>query len=291
MIKEYLKLHFLVFIFGFTAILGKLIESSAVTVVFYRSLIASLVLLLIVLLRKRKLNIGFKGVSTLLFVGAVMGVHWLCFFGSARLSNVSVCLVTFSTTSFFTSILGPFITRKKIILSEIVLGSLSIVGMAIIFSFEYQYTQGIVLGLIGAALAAVFSTLNGQLTFKYQAQIISFYELLGSGITVGLLFPIFEYFGWVAYSALWLSSFDLLWVLILALVCTVFPYVQMLNILKKLSVFTANMSLNLEPIYGIVLAYMIFGEKERMSAAFYVGGGIVMVSVFVQGYLSRKTQP
>lgn len=278
--KEYLKLHVLVLLLSFTGILGKLIEASTLAVVFYRTLVAALALFLILYLRKINLKIDLKDLGKLIFVGFLLGLHWLCFFGSAKLSTVAISLVTFSTTSFFTSLLEPVLGNKKIDCREIMLGLLAVVGVAIMFSFEIHYISGILIGLLGAFLCAAFTIFNSKLTHRFDSQIISFYEL-----TAAFLVCLVVYLAFFEKKDLIMSQQDWVWLLVLALVCTVIPHAQMIKIMKKISVFTVNLSLNLEPVYGVVLAYFIFGESERMSTQFYLGGVLVLLSVFLQPIL------
>jgi drug/metabolite transporter (DMT)-like permease len=282
--KDYLKLHALVLLLSFTGILGKLIEASTLAVVFYRTLLAAVALFLILYLRKVNLKISLRDLGLLLFVGFLLGLHWLCFFGSAKLSTVAISLVTFSTTSFFTSLLEPVLGKKQIDFKEILLGLLAVVGVAIMFSFEIQYLSGILIGLLGAFLCAAFTIFNSKLTHRFDSQLISFYELCAA-----FLVCLVVYLGFFEKKDLMMSQQDWVWLLVLALVCTVIPHAQMIKIMKKISVFTVNLSLNLEPVYGVVLAFFIFGESERMSTQFYLGGVLVLLSVFLQPlFLKRK---
>lgn len=289
MAKQYLKLHFIILILGFTAILGKLVEANSLILVLFRTLIATVGIYIVILIRNRDLNIERKYIFKLVGVGFILGVHWLCFFGSAKLSTVSLSLVTFSTTSFFTALLEPIINKTKIKYQELFFGVLALVGMAIVFSFEFEYFQGIMVGLLGAFLAALFSILNGKYTYSFPALIISFYELFGAFIFISLLCVALLLTNVWELNVFNISSVDWSWIFVLALACTVYPYVEMINLYKIVSVFTANLSLNMEPIYGVVLAYFIFGETEKMSSGFYFGGAIVFLSVLVQGLLSFKT--
>jgi drug/metabolite transporter (DMT)-like permease len=283
--RDYLKLHILVLLLSFTGILGKLIEASTIAVVFYRTLVAAVALFLILFLRKINLKISLREFGLLLFVGLLLGLHWLCFFGSAKISTVAISLVTFSTTSFFTSLLEPVLGKKQIDFKEILLGLLAVVGVAIMFSFETHYLSGILIGLLGAFLCAAFTIFNSKLTHRFDSQLISFYEL-GSAFLVCLV----VYLAFFEKKDLAMSQLDWVWLLVLALVCTVIPHAQMIKIMKKISVFTVNLSLNLEPVYGVVLAFFIFGESERMSKQFYLGGILVLLSVFIQPFfLKRKS--
>lgn len=284
--RDYIKLHFLVFLFSFTGILGKLIEASTIAVVFYRTLVAAIVLGLILYFRKVNLRVNLRELALLVFVGLVLGLHWLCFFGSAKISTVAISLVTLSTTSFFTSVLEPILGEKKFNLTEITLGLLAVAGVAVMFSFEVQYLAGILVGLLSAFLCAIFSILNSKLTYRFDSQLISFYELSSA-----FLICLVVYLGFFTKQDLVMSLKDWGWVLVLALVCTVIPHAQMIKIMKKISVFTVNLSLNLEPVYGVVLAFLIFGESERMSNQFYFGGLLVLLSVFLQPmFVLRKNR-
>lgn len=283
--RDYLKLHALVLLLSFTGILGKLIEASTLAVVFYRTLVAAVALFLILYLRKINLKVSLRDLGQLLFVGFLLGLHWLCFFGSAKLSTVAISLVTFSTTSFFTSLLEPVLGKKKIDFREIMLGLLAVVGVAIMFSFETQYLTGILIGLLGAFLCAAFTIFNSKLTHRFDSQLISLYEL-----SAAFLVCLIVYLGFYEKQDLIMSQQDWVWLLVLALVCTVIPHAQMIKIMKKISVFTVNLSLNLEPVYGVVLAFFIFGESERMTTQFYLGGVLVLLSVFLQPlFLNRKS--
>jgi drug/metabolite transporter (DMT)-like permease len=194
-------------------------------------------------------------------------------------------MVTFSTTSFFTSLLEPVLGKKKLDFKEILLGLLAVVGVAIMFSFETKYLSGILIGLLGAFLCAAFTIFNSKLTHRFDSQLISFYEL-----SAAFLVCFVVYLAFFKKQDLIMSQQDWVWLLVLALVCTVIPHAQMIKIMKKISVFTVNLSLNLEPVYGVVLAYFIFGENERMSTQFYLGGLLVLLSVFLQPlFLQRKS--
>lgn len=283
--RDYLKLHVLVLLLGFTGILGKLIEASSIAVVFYRTLVAAIALFVILLFRRIKLTVNLRDFGLLIFVGLLLALHWLCFFGSAKISTVAISMVTFSTTSFFTSLLEPVLGKKKLDFKEILLGLLAVVGVAIMFSFETKYLSGILIGLLGAFLCAAFTIFNSKLTHRFDSQLISFYEL-----SAAFLVCFVVYLAFFETQDLIMSQQDWVWLLVLALVCTVIPHAQMIKIMKKISVFTVNLSLNLEPVYGVVLAYFIFGENERMSTQFYLGGLLVLLSVFLQPlFLQRKS--
>jgi drug/metabolite transporter (DMT)-like permease len=291
MLKTYLKLHFVVAILAFTAILGKLISGSFYSIVLYRTLIASLALLAIILFRKKTIAIGKPAIIKLLGVGFLLGAHWICFFGSAKISTVSISLIAFSTTSFFTSIFEPLINKTKFQKSDLALSILTIIGMAIIFSFETKYLNGILFGILGAILAAIFSILNSKLTNKYDSQVISFYELGSACLLVAVIVLVNLFYTGFDFKIISISTLDLVWIIVLAIGCTVYPYVEMLNLYKKISVFTINLSLNLEPVYGIILAYLFFKQSEIMTKEFYIGGFLVFIPVVLQSYIDKKKSP
>jgi drug/metabolite transporter (DMT)-like permease len=286
--KDYLKLHFIVIILGFTAILGRLTEVSSLGVVFYRTLLAASGMWIVAQFQKKNLKVSWKQAMPLLGVGAIMSFHWICFFGSARASTVAVSLVTFSTTSFFTSIFEPIIRKTKISWVEVFLGILVVLGMYFVFTFEGKYIVGILIGLVGALLATIFSVINAQFAQKYDAQIVTFYEMVGAFGAMWIYIPIIilalpnEHFQLIP------THYDWLWIGILGLVCTVYPYIEMMHLLKKISAFTLNLSINMEPIYGIIMAYFIFGESEKMTSGFYIGGALILLSVVLHPFLRKK---
>ncbi|PLK45958.1 DMT family transporter [Emticicia sp. TH156] len=286
--KDYLKLHLIVVILGFTAILGRLTDVSALGVVFYRTFLASLGMFLLARFQKRNILIPLKDSLPLLGVGGIIALHWMCFFGSARASTIAISLVTFSVTSFFTSIMEPLVNKTKISWVEVLLGVLVVMGMYFVFTFEYRHLTGIIIGIIGAFLATVFSVLNAQLTRKYDSQTIIFYEMTGAFVASWVLIPLVMLAVPDTHFQLIPSPTDWIWIAILGLVCTVYPYNEMLKLLKKISAFTLNLSINMEPIYGILLAYIIFGEKERMTTGFYIGGVLILLSVVLHPFLRKK---
>lgn len=285
-LKDYLKLHFVVVILGFTAILGRLTEVSTLGLVLVRTLIAVLGMGVILLYRKKSLRLSNKSTYYLLAIGGIVATHWLCFFGSARLSTVAISLICVSTTSFFTSILEPIFQKKKISIIEVFLGLLVVVGISFIFTFETHYTEGIVIGLLGALVGAFFSVLNVNVARKYDAQIVTFYQMLGAFLTALLLVPFILVFTETEMQLI-PSPSDWVWLIILGLLCTVYAYTQLFLLLKKISAFTLNLSINMEPVYGILLAYFIFGEKEKMTTGFYVGASFILLTVVLHPLLNR----
>ncbi|MFN3590276.1 MAG: DMT family transporter [Spirosomataceae bacterium] len=280
--KTYFLLHFIVLILSFTAILGKLIETSALSVVFFRTFFAALGLGLILYFSPDfKKSYDRKGIWKLVGVGAIIGIHWICFFGSAKVSTVSVSLVIFSTTSFFTSILEPLIRKQAINPMEIFLGIGVTLGVYLIFTFESQYTAGILIGIIGALLAAIFSILNSKLTNEFPLKVLTFYELLGAFLVTLVLIPLVYLVSPTSLTHFFPSRQDILWILVLGLGCTVGPYLGMAYLLRKISAFTLNLSINMEPVYGIILAFVIFGESEKMTSGFYWGSICILLTLLI----------
>jgi drug/metabolite transporter (DMT)-like permease len=280
--RSFIELHFIVILLGFTAILGKLSQVNSLTLVFYRTLIAAIALYILIYFKKQNYKIENPQKYKLLGIGILLGAHWLCFFGSAKTSTVSISLVTFATVSVFTSFLKPFILKEKVSRFEVLIGTVATLAVAMIFGFEAKYHLGIILGLLSAFLAAIFSMYNAKLTFEFESRVISFYEISGACLTmlIGIIF-------FQPKTGFMLQSNDMLWVGILGLVCTVYPQTQMIELMKKIDIFTVNLSLNLEPIYGIFMAYLIFGEREKMSFAFYIGASILVGLVFLDAYFKH----
>jgi len=286
--KDYLHLHFLVLIWGFTAILGLLITIPPVEVVFYRTLFASFGLGILMYFYNLSFSIGKDEIIKLLFTGSLIAGHWILFFTSARISTASVCLAGMATTSFWTSLLEPLLLKKRIKWYEVFLGIIVIIGLYIIFHFEFNHALGLLLALISAFLAALFTVINSQFAKVQHHHTITFYEMTGACLSIVLFFPIYRF--WFAENHqlnLHLSNYDLLYVSILALICTVYAYSASIDLMKKISAFSVNLTVNLEPVYGIILAVIIFGDREKMHPGFYIGASIILFSVLAHPFLNK----
>lgn len=213
-------------------------------------------------------------------VGGIIALHWVAFYGSVKYGNISVALVCFSATGFFTAFLEPVINKKAFEIKEALLGLLAVAGIYIIFDFHPQYKTGIIFGIIAAIGSALFPIFNKQLINKYQPGILTLYEMAGGLIVLSVLVPFYNSFFPAAYYIPTLG--DIFWLLILAVVCTVFCFYLQLNALKHLSPFTANLAYNLEPVYGIVLAFVFFGESKYFGGYFYLGLALILLSVALQ---------
>ncbi len=281
-------MHFLVLIWGFTAILGLLITIPPVEVVFYRTLFATLGLGILIYFYKIPLNVGKKPMLQILLTGALISSHWILFFLSARVSTASVCLAGLATTSFWTSILEPILLKKRIRWNEVFLGIFVVVGIYIIFRVEFVHTLGIIFALSSALLAALFTVINARFANAHHHHTITFYEMTGACISICLFFPVYKMlFAENQQLSLHLSYSDLVYILILAMVCTVYAYSASIEIMKKISPFSINLTINMEPVYGIILAVLIFGDDEKMQTGFYIGAAIILLSVLAHPVLNK----
>ncbi|MCU0467830.1 MAG: DMT family transporter [Arcicella sp.] len=286
-LSDYLTLHFVVLIYGFTAILGKLLSIDTIGLVFFRTFLATTGFYIYFKVRGLSIDIDTKGKWQLLATGGIIiALHWFTFFYSAKVSTIAISLAGISTTSLWTSLIEPFMNRTKIKLVEVLLGGVVIFGLYLIFLFEFNHVWGLVLGIIAAITGAVFSVLNGQFAKRYSPQIITFYEMAGVAITTA--FPL-GYFLMVgdATTKLIPTGLDWLWIIILSLVCTVYAYSKSVDLVRIFSAFTFTLTINLEPVYGIMLAYSIFGEKERMTSGFYLGTLVILGSVLIYPLLRK----
>ncbi len=293
--RDYVKLHFIVWIWGFTAILGLLISIPSVEIVFYRTLIASIALLPLLLYRGISFKLGVNEVIKIIGTGFIIAAHWILFFAAARVSTASVCLAGMATCSLWTSFLEPFMNNKKVKAFEVFLGVTVIGGLYVIFRFEFNHALGLGMAVASAFLSALFSVINGKFTFRHDPYMITFYEMLGACLGTALFFPIYTSYFTIDGLQLLPTTIDWLWLLILAGICTVYAFSVSVEIMKRISAFVVNLTVNLEPVYGIILAVIIFGEKEEMKPGFYVGTLIILLSVLayplLNKYYKRRAQP
>ncbi len=282
--KNLLKLHLTVLIWGFTAILGVLITKSALILVWYRMLFASLALLGYMLFQKKKLAVPFRDCIRLVGVGMLVALHWFLFYHCIKIATASVALVCLSSTTLFTSLLEPLINRRKFYALDILTGLVIIGGIAIIFKFESRYIEGTLIGLGAALSASLFTIFNSRFVQTTSPLSISLIEITGgfSALTLYLLFS-----AGLSIPALSLTMPDLFYLLVLSTVCTAMAYVMAVAVMKTLSSITVVLTTNLEPVYGILLAFLFFGKKEQMSAGFYLGALIILIAVFSYPLLKK----
>ncbi|RZK75914.1 MAG: EamA family transporter [Pedobacter sp.] len=289
--KDYLHLHFIVFLWGFTAILGQLITLPDVELVFYRTLSASLALAALIYLKKAGFKIGRNEVLKIVSVGAIIAVHWVLFFVSATVSSVSICLAGMATGTLWTAILEPLIRKRAVKPHELILGLIIVAGLYVIFRFEFDNALGLALGVASAMCGAVFSIFNSGFTKKHSPLTITFYEMLGACLTVLLFFPVYSgFFTNGKGLQLEVSLSDAGYLAVLVLVCTVYAFSASVNLMKRISAYAMNLTINLEPVYGIMLAVLIFGDKEKMSAGFYSGTLIILFAVLIYPVLDKYVE-
>lgn len=284
--KSYFKLHFLVVLWGFTAILGLLIKLSYMEVVFYRTLFSFIALAAILQFSK----IGFaqqpREIFKLMLTGVIIAIHWLLFFGAARYSNASVSLIGLSTTTLWTSFLEPTVHKRKVSIIEIFFGLAVIAGLYIIYHDEFSYGLGLLMSLGSAFAAAIFTVLNFGYVRKHDAVTITFYEMLGAWLAT---IPFLWLLKTPGSDLLQLPSWsDLGYLLILALVCTVYANSQAVKLLHKFTAFASNLVINMEPVYGILLALLFFGKSERMNTSFYLGALSIIMAVFLYPVILKR---
>jgi drug/metabolite transporter (DMT)-like permease len=284
--KAYIQIHISVLLWGFTAILGKLIELKETPLIWFRLLLISICLLLIPGLLKKTRLIPQTTLFKLAGIGSLISIHWLCFYGSIKYANVSVALSCLATTSFFTSFIEPLILKKKIKKYELLLGLFVIPGIYLIFYFTSLYITGIILGLLAAVLCAVFVTLNKKISTGIDPLAVTLTELGSGFITVTLLMPL--YFVFFPEASMHPSSKDWFYLIILSIFCTILPFSISIRALNHISAFTVNLTLNLEPVYGIIMAIIFFQENKELNYGFYLGTLIILISVFLHPYLNKK---
>lgn len=285
-LQNIIHLHLLVFIAGFTAILGELISIEAIPLVWYRMVIALIFMFFFIKITRKKINIKSTTLIKFLITGIIIALHWITFFASIKASNVSIALAMFSTGAFFASLIEPLFYRRKINRYEILFGIMVSIGVYLILDSEIKYLTGILLGISSAFFSSLFAVINGKFVEKYEATIISFYEFIG-GVLFITIFLIFSKNGFNKDFFI-LHSNDWIYLLILASVCTAYAFIASVYVMKIISPFTVVLTYNLEPVYGIILAILIFGSTEIMSANFYYGAILILVTIFMNSILTNK---
>ncbi|MDR9487775.1 MAG: DMT family transporter [Salibacter sp.] len=271
---------------GFTGILGKLISIDAFSIVWIRMLIAFVSLFVYLKAIKFSIRTEPKRVLQFIGVGFIVAIHWITFFHAIKISTVSVALATLATATLFTSFLEPLFFKRRIIWYEILFGGLVVAGLVMIFNFETEYTWGIITALVSAFTASLFTTINGKLVSKGEKpRNITMYEMLGG--TIGItLFSLFgtEYYPWQVDP----TFNDWIYLVILGVVCTAYAFVVSVNVMRELSPFTVSISINMEPVYSILLALLFFGDDERMSLGFYGGALLILSTILANAWLKKR---
>ena len=283
-LRSYLKLHFIVFIWGFTAILGALISIKADALVWYRMLFAGVFLFLFIVFKKKSLLIPPKEFFKLILAGLLIAVHWIFFFKAIHISNVSVTLSVFSLGAFFASILEPVFYGRKVLWYEVFFGLIIIAGLGIILQVEMNYFEGMMYALVSVIMGVLFTLMNGKLTEKHDASVITFYEFLAGVFFISSYFLIENKF---TIDFFILKPNDWILLLILSTICTAYAFTVSVKIMRELSPYTVMLTTSLEPVYGIILAYFILGGKEKMSVEFYIGALLIVITVILNGIVKQ----
>ena len=291
-LKHYLQLHFLVFIAGFTAILGALITIGSLELVWYRMVIAAVLMFIFIKITGLNIKVTKKTFWQFSAAGIIIALHWVTFFESINQSNVSIALAMFSSGAFFASFIEPIFFKRRILAYEIFFGIVVILGVFLITSSEMGYINGILLGLSSALFSTLFAVINGRFIERYNATVISFYEFI-SGVVFLSIFILVSgnTFNTEFFT---LSNSDWVYIFILASICTAYAFISAVQVMRFISPFTVILSYNLEPIYGIALALILFPETEKMSPQFYIGAILILVTVLFdaifKNYKRRKNK-
>lgn len=284
-LKSYLNLHFIVFIWGFTAVLGALITVREASLVWYRMGLAGVFLVLYLLYKKQSLRLPLKSVVKLVLVGFLIAIHWIYFFKAINVSNVAITLAMFSMGAFFASILEPLIYKRKMLWYEVLFGLIIIAGLFTIMQVEMKYLEGILYALFSVFIGVLFTLFNGKLIQQHDSTVITVYEFFAGFLFVSI-YLLFD--GKFNAQFFEISGTDWLLILLLASICTAYAFTASVHVMKRLSPYTVMLTTNLEPVYGIVLAYFIVGEDEKMSMPFYIGSALILVTVILNGVIKNK---
>jgi drug/metabolite transporter (DMT)-like permease len=284
--KAFLQLHIAIFLAGFTGVLGRLITLNEAVLVWYRIMISCVVLWGFLLFRNRKPAASRKLFLQAFSVGFILALHWVTFYAGIKISNVSTALVCLSAMGFFTAILEPLMLRRSFDIIEVMLGLLAIAGISIVFHFDPRFKLGIIVSLISAFLASIFPILNRQILQNMDAETATRYQLSGGFLFITLLMPVYLHYN--PATRLLPSFSDWAWLLVLGILCTVVSYDLFMKALQKIPAFTVNLSYNLEPIYGVVMAFIIYREDREVSPGFYYGFLLIIAAVILQTMRLKK---
>ena len=283
-LQAYLQLHLIVFIWGFTAILGALITIKADALVWYRMFLACIFIFLFILFKKKSFKIPMKEFFKLIFVGLLIAIHWVFFFKAIHISNVSLTLVVFSLGAFIASLLEPLFYGRKLLWYEVFFGLLIVAALSLLLQVEINYFEGMIYAFASLILGVLFTLVNGKLIKHHDSSVITFYEFLSGVFFITLYFLYQHQFTDNFFK---LTPKDWILILVLASVCTAYAFTASVKVMRKLSPYTVMLTTSLEPVYGIVLAYFIIGGKEKMSVEFYVGALIIVVVVVINGIVKH----
>ena len=284
--RSYLLLHFAVILAGFTGVFGKLISLNEGLLAWYRVFFSWIILFFVLKLFRINANIRFREKADIARAGIFITIHWVFFYASIKYANISVGVVCYCLTGFFTAIFKPLISKTQLQVSELLLSALTLLGIGLIFHFDTSHQLGIALGVISSALAALYTVYNERLVWRYDSKLINYYQMMGGTLVLGILLPAYLYF--FPVESLIPGWRDTVYLFLLALFCTVGLYVVFTEVLKKIPAFTVNLTFNLEPIYAIAIAFLFFGESKEVNLSFYAGLFFVVLSVILQTMISVR---
>ncbi|MGB0773128.1 MAG: DMT family transporter [Flavobacteriaceae bacterium] len=284
-LKSTLHFHFIVFIFGFTAILGKLISIDAVSLVWYRMVLATAVVALFMAVRRISFALSTKQLYIMLICGVLIALHWVFFFHAVKVSNVSVTLSIMSSGALITALVEPIFYKRTFVWYEIVLGLIVVVALGLIMQTEYHYIEGMMFAFIAILLSVAFTLINGKAIHKSDARVMSVYQLGAGAVCMSIILLMQGKFTVELFS---ISKTDILWISILVIVCTAYAFVVSIAVMRHLTPFSLMLAINMEPVYGILFGILIFGSDEKMSFAFYIGSLLILLSVLTNGFLKLK---
>jgi drug/metabolite transporter (DMT)-like permease len=287
--RALLQLNAAVFLWGFTGVLGRLISLNETWLVWYRLLITVISLWILFLALKKVRRLPWQSILYIGGIGTVQALHWVCFYGSIKYSNITISLTCLSTSALLSSILEPLLLKKAFDPLEILLGLFAIAGIIIIYNTHLQFSIGIVIGLLSALLTVVVSVLNKKMIGTYDSQSITRYQLTGGFVGLTILIPVLQALFPAAHQSP--APLDWLWLVLLSWVCTIFTFYLYINSLRHVSAFTMNLTLTLEPIYGIALAFFIFKENKDLSNWFYAGFGLIVLAVILHTWRILRPAP
>jgi drug/metabolite transporter (DMT)-like permease len=278
--RAFIQLHIAVLLAGLTGVLGRLISLTAGVLVWYRLLLTVPSLWLLAWLRRQPVHIDRRDLRRIVGIGGIAALHWVLFYASIKYSNVSIGLVCFSAVGFFTALIEPLVLGHRVDKAELLLGLLVIAGILLIFQVDPHYKTGILIGLVSALLGSLFPVLNKRILERVPAETVTLYELSGGFFVLTLLMPAYLYF--FPAPSLIPSLSDWGWLLVLSWACTVLAFNLSMSALQRISAFTVNLTYNLEPVYGILLAFVLFREDRYLGKGFYVGFLLILLSIVLQ---------
>ena len=286
--KGFLLLHLSVFIAGFTGVLGRLIELDSAVLVWHRMAWAAVLMALFLLFRKELQRYSFKDIAQMGGVGVLLCLHWIFFYASIKASNVSIGVVCFSLVGFFTALFEPIINKHRFSITEFLFSILTVCGVYLIFHFDTRYRLGIAFGIISSALYPLFAIANHHVGKRYEAKNMLFWEMVGGLVVLTAIFPIYNHF--LPVDKLFLSGLDYPYMAFMVVVCTIGLCLLQIIVLQKIDAFTVNLTYNLEPVYSIIIAMIIFNEYQELNFSFILGIALIIISVVLQTWSKLKVK-